>query len=108
MAEESVLSTILESIYQAHESSPDDLSYESAKAKLVKERTSSEPRGKNSRLMKVLNYEKLVLVLALVLLPLGPHFLKRREFSLTWLAKSIDTIMGVCLIAVSLTTYLLM
>ncbi|KAG2121245.1 hypothetical protein DEU56DRAFT_835029 [Suillus clintonianus] len=89
MSEESILDTILEEILQAHLSSPDDSSYKSAKAKLAQQR-----RPKNSRLVKVLNYEKLVLVLALVLLPLGPHFCGRQEFSIVWLGKSIDTVMG--------------
>ncbi|KAG0701154.1 hypothetical protein DFH29DRAFT_928138, partial [Suillus ampliporus] len=96
MSEESALSAILEEILQAHQSSPDDSSYESAKAQLHVERR-SPGRSKYSRLVKVLVYEKLVLVLALVLLPLGPHFSGRREFSINWLGRSIDTVMGLYL-----------
>lgn len=92
MSEESGLSAILEEILQAHLSSPNASSYESAKAKLVQERRHI---GRNSRLVKVLSYEKLMLVLALVLLPLGRHFRERREFSVVWLEKSIETVMGV-------------
>ncbi|KAG1731831.1 uncharacterized protein EDB91DRAFT_1153268 [Suillus paluster] len=95
MSEESVLTTILEEILQAHQSSLDDLSYESATAQLEECRSSERPR--NSRVMKVLRYEKLVLVLALELFPLGPHFHGRREFSVCWLVKSIDTVMGLYL-----------
>ncbi|KAG2037983.1 hypothetical protein BDR03DRAFT_956049 [Suillus americanus] len=91
MSEESTLSAILEEILQAHISSSNDLSYESAKAKLAQER---RRLGRNSRMVKVLSYEKLVLVLALVLLPLGRHFSERQEFSVVWLEKSIDTVMG--------------
>ncbi|KAG1818155.1 uncharacterized protein BJ212DRAFT_1349087 [Suillus subaureus] len=91
MSEESALSAILEEILQAHISSSNDPSYESAKAKLAQERRCL---GRNSRMVKVLSYEKLVLVLALVLLPLGRHFRERREFSVVWLEKSIGTVMG--------------
>ncbi|KAG1831617.1 hypothetical protein EV424DRAFT_1372026 [Suillus variegatus] len=94
MSEESGLSAILEEILQAHLSSPNASSYESAKAKLVQERRHI---GRNSRLVKVLSYEKLILVLALVLLPLGRHFRERREFSVVWLEKSIETVMGLYL-----------
>ncbi|KAG1867083.1 hypothetical protein C8R48DRAFT_143755 [Suillus tomentosus] len=94
MSEESGLSAILEGILQAHLSSPNDSSYESAKAKLAQERSGI---GRNSRLVKILSYEKLILVLSLVLLPLGRHFRERREFSVVWLEKSIETAMGLYL-----------
>ncbi|KAG1734521.1 hypothetical protein EDB19DRAFT_1727519 [Suillus lakei] len=94
MSEESALSTLLQEILQAHlVSSPNDSSdHESAKARLAQER--QRPR-RDSRFTKVLCYEKLILVLALVLLPLGQHFRGRREFSIVWLERSIDTVMGV-------------
>ncbi|KAG2338298.1 hypothetical protein BDR05DRAFT_1062868 [Suillus weaverae] len=92
---ESALSTILKEILQLHVSSPDDSSYESAKAKLAQERR--RHLNRNSRMVKVLSYEKLILVLALVLLPLGRHFRGRREFSVGWLEKSISTVMGLYL-----------
>ncbi|KAG2075172.1 hypothetical protein BDR04DRAFT_1228928 [Suillus decipiens] len=94
-SEESALSAILERILQAHTSS-DDLSYESAKAKVAQERRHIR-LSKNSRMLKVLSYERLMLVLALVLLPLGRHFSERREFSVVWLGKSIGTVMGLYL-----------
>ncbi|KAG2158691.1 uncharacterized protein EDB93DRAFT_1119853 [Suillus bovinus] len=95
MSEEPTLSAILQDILQAHVSSlANDSSYESAKAKLAEERRRLGGLGRNWRMTKVLSYEKLVLVLALVLLPLGRHFHGRREFSVSWLEKSIDTVMG--------------
>lgn len=99
MSEEPAFSTILEEIYQAHVSSSDSddglESNGSARVKLAWQ-ARRHHAGRNSRMVKVLGYEKLILVLAVVLFPLGHHFRGRREFSIAWLGRSIDTVMGVC------------
>lgn len=99
MSEEPAFSTILEEIHQAHVSSSDSddglESNGSARVKLAWQ-ARRHHAGRNSRMVKVLGYEKLILVLALVLFPLGHHFRGRREFSIAWLGRSIDTVMGVC------------
>ncbi|KIK38682.1 hypothetical protein CY34DRAFT_375569 [Suillus luteus UH-Slu-Lm8-n1] len=100
MSEEPAFSTILEEIYQAHVSSSDSddglESNGSARVKLAWQ-ARRHHAGRNSRMVKVLGYEKLILVLALVLFPLGHHFRGRREFSIAWLGRSIDTVMGLYL-----------
>ncbi|KAG1726753.1 hypothetical protein EDB19DRAFT_1833324 [Suillus lakei] len=50
---------------------------------------------KNARLQKVLVNDSLCVLLATQLLRMGLHFRHRREFSVTWLAKSMDVCMGV-------------
>jgi hypothetical protein len=52
-------------------------------------------KDKNSRLQKVLHQNRLCLLLSTRLLQLGVHMRRRREFSVTWLSKSIATCMGV-------------
>lgn len=51
--------------------------------------------NKDSKLTKVLRNTRLVTILMKDMLPLGPHFGYRREFSVRWLATGMDTIMGV-------------
>jgi hypothetical protein len=51
--------------------------------------------NKDSKLTKVLRNERLMTTLMRDMLPLGPHFRYRHEFSVRWLAAGMDTIMGV-------------
>ncbi|KAG2050858.1 hypothetical protein BDR06DRAFT_1010815 [Suillus hirtellus] len=48
----------------------------------------------NSKLTKVLKNHRLVMTLAMDLLPMGEHFRPRREFMVRWLAQSINVVMG--------------
>ncbi|KAG2354423.1 hypothetical protein BDR07DRAFT_1494637 [Suillus spraguei] len=62
---------------------------------------------KNTRLTKILSYERLVLTLAIDLLPFGSHFRRRREFHVTWLAQSIDIVMGMFIQFIQFHTHIL-
>jgi hypothetical protein len=73
-----------------------------AQGELQLQRNNTE-RQKNTRLAKVLSYEKLVLTLALNLLPLGSHFRHHKDFHVTWLAGSINVLMGVSCICIGCT-----
>jgi hypothetical protein len=92
---EEVLSSILRLVKAAYNEAPEDERIAAAQSELQLQRDNNTERQKNNRLTKVLSYEKLVLTLALDLLPLGSHFRRRKEFSITWLAQSIDVVMGV-------------
>lgn len=65
----------------------------------AKERLQSElkqpDRSQNTRLTRVLHFERLMLCLVKDLLPLGDHFRRRPEFKAAWLARNIDIQMGV-------------
>jgi hypothetical protein len=91
---EEVLSKILRSVRKAYNDAPEHERVATALHELWIQRDNTE-RQKNARLTKVLSYDLLILALALHLLPLGPHFRRRKEFQITWLAKSIDVVMGV-------------
>ncbi|KAG1758536.1 hypothetical protein EDD22DRAFT_956775 [Suillus occidentalis] len=90
---EEVLSKILRSVRKAYNDAPEHERVATALHELWIQRDNTE-RQKNARLTKVLSYDLLILALALHLLPLGPHFRRRKEFQITWLAKSIDVVMG--------------
>ncbi|KAG2031386.1 hypothetical protein BDR03DRAFT_986444 [Suillus americanus] len=90
---EEVLTSILRLLKTAYKNAPEDEQVAAAQGELRLQRDNTE-RQKNARLTKVLSYEKLVLTLALDLLPLGSHFRRRKEFQITWLARSIDVVMG--------------
>ncbi|KAG1720748.1 hypothetical protein EDB19DRAFT_1917761 [Suillus lakei] len=90
---EEVLSSILLSVKAAYNNAPKEERVAAALGELRLQRDNTE-RQKNTQLTKVLSYEKLVLTLALDLLPLGSHFRRRKEFCITWLAQSIDVVMG--------------
>ncbi|KAG2033862.1 hypothetical protein BDR03DRAFT_1013880 [Suillus americanus] len=92
--EEEVLITLLKKVKAVYDNS-DGNNPESLAVQLLRDiRTSQE---KNSRLQKVLHHDTLCLFLATHLLQLGPHFRYRTEFSVTWLAKSINVCMGLYL-----------
>jgi len=90
--QEEVLIIILKAIRQKYSSSPPETALQEAKLEL---QTRMDAVENNSRLQRVMNQKTLCLLLSLVLLPLGPHFRRRREFSVAWLYKSIDVCMGV-------------
>ncbi|KAG2337508.1 hypothetical protein BDR05DRAFT_952582 [Suillus weaverae] len=90
---EEVLSRILRSVRKAYNDAPEHERVAAALRELWIQRDNTE-RQKNARLTKVLSYDLLILALALHLLPLGSHFRRRKEFQITWLANSIDVIMG--------------
>ncbi|KAG1719863.1 hypothetical protein EDD22DRAFT_854788, partial [Suillus occidentalis] len=90
--EEEVLITILKKLRVVHDASPADKHDDLTTEHLREVRTAQE---KNARLHKVLQQEQLCVLLATRLMPLGPHFRHRREFSVNWLAKSIDVCMGI-------------
>lgn len=91
---EEVLSRILRSVRKAHNDASEHERVAAALRELWIQRDNTE-RQKNARLTKVMSYDVLILVLALHLLPLGSHFRRRKEFQITWLANSIDVVMGV-------------
>ncbi|KAG1863221.1 hypothetical protein DFJ58DRAFT_774470 [Suillus subalutaceus] len=90
---EEVLTGILRSVKAAYKNAPEEERVAAAQGELQLQRDNTE-RQKNTRLTKVLSYEKLVLTLAIDLLPLGSHFRRRKEFYIAWLAQSIDVVMG--------------
>ncbi|KAG1758542.1 hypothetical protein EDD22DRAFT_956780 [Suillus occidentalis] len=92
--EEEVFITILKMLKSVHDSSPVNTRGELAVEHLKEVRQNHE---KNARLHKVLHHDTMCTFLATRLLPLGPHFRHRREFSVNWLAKSIDVCMGLYL-----------
>jgi hypothetical protein len=89
---EEVLITILKQIHDAYKGAEEDKRKEVAIRKLTDIR---QGKDKNSRLQKVLHNDSLCLLLSTQLLQLGAHMRRRREFSVTWLSKSIATCMGV-------------
>ncbi|KAG2050856.1 hypothetical protein BDR06DRAFT_974134 [Suillus hirtellus] len=48
----------------------------------------------NSKLTKVMMNDRLMLTLMHAILPLGPHYRKRRELSVRWLSQAMNVIMG--------------
>ncbi|KAG2130917.1 hypothetical protein DEU56DRAFT_914675 [Suillus clintonianus] len=92
--EEEVLITLFKQIKVLYDSSPVNERDRLAVEHLLSIRTSQE---KNARLHKVLEHETLCVFLATRLLQLGPHFRHRREFTVNWLAKSINVCMGMYL-----------
>ncbi|KAG1769734.1 hypothetical protein EV702DRAFT_1049611 [Suillus placidus] len=91
---EEVLSGILRLVRAEYNNASEEGRIAAAQRELHLRRDNIVERQKNARLAKVLSYEKLVLTLAIDLLPLGSHFRRRKEFQITWLAQSIDVIMG--------------
>jgi hypothetical protein len=89
---EEVFITILRKLKDMYNTLPVNTQDEQAIELLKEVRTSQE---KNARLHKVLHHDTMCTFLATCLLPLGVHFQHRREFSVNWLAKSIDICMGV-------------
>jgi hypothetical protein len=87
---EEVLMTVLRNIEDEFQAS----GIVGAKKRLDLERTQPD-KSLNSRVNRVLQMERVVLGLVVDLLPLGPHFRPRPEFQAGWLAKNIDTVMGV-------------
>jgi hypothetical protein len=93
--EEEVLITIFKEVLAVHKSA------DASERNVAKERATStlhllkRSQDKNARLQKVLANDPMCLLLSTTLLQLGPHFRHRREFSVTWLAKSLDVCMGV-------------
>lgn len=83
--------TILRNIEDAYEQKGEV----GARARLADELLHPD-RSKNTRLTRVLHYERLVLCLVADLLPLGDHFRRRSEFKASWLARNIEVQMGVC------------
>ncbi|KAG2108215.1 uncharacterized protein F5147DRAFT_652937 [Suillus discolor] len=61
----------------------------------------------STTLAKVLSYEKLVLMLALDLLPLGPYFHRHKEFHITLLAQSINVLMEMFIQFIQLHSHIL-
>ncbi|KAG2029517.1 hypothetical protein BDR03DRAFT_1018283 [Suillus americanus] len=90
---EEVLSQILRLVQKAYNNASEHERVAAALRELWIQRDNTE-RQKNARLTKVLSYDLLILALALHLLPLGSHFRRRKEFQITWLANSIDVVMG--------------
>ncbi|KAG2029473.1 hypothetical protein BDR03DRAFT_1018337 [Suillus americanus] len=90
--EEEVLVTILRKVKRIYEQSPAKTRRSLALVALEEIRAVHD---KNARLQKVLHNDSVCLLLATRLLRLGPHFRQRVEFSVTWLAKSINICMGV-------------
>ncbi|KAG0692122.1 hypothetical protein DFH29DRAFT_1009329 [Suillus ampliporus] len=89
--EEEVLITILRRIYVVYKAAPVEVKFTAAMQELHEIR---KGKDKNARLQKVLHNDALCLILATCLLQLGPHFRRRPELLVTWLAKSIDVCMG--------------
>ena|SRR5882757_3650262 len=89
---EEVLITILKHIHDEYKGAEDEQRMVVAIKKLAEIR---DGKDKNSRLQKVLHQNRLCLLLSTQLLQLGAHMRRRREFSVTWLSKSIVTCMGV-------------
>jgi hypothetical protein len=101
---EEVLITIFKTMAMTYKTSSDDTRLAATLRELVKIRGSSE---KNARLQRVLHNDSLCMMLSTRLLKLGTHFRRRREFSVTWLAKAIGTCMGVSLFFILLEKYIL-
>jgi hypothetical protein len=89
---EELLMTIIRNLEDAY----DEKGEVGAKARLATELMQPD-RSKNTRLTKVLHFERLMLCLVEDLLPLGDHFRRRSEFKAAWLARNIDVHMGVSL-----------
>lgn len=90
--DEEVLITAFKRMLVAYDTAPEESKHDAAATALVEVRTTGK---KNARLVKVLHHEMLCVVLATQLLKLGPHFRRRREFTVTWLFTSIRICMGV-------------
>ncbi|KAG2028364.1 hypothetical protein BDR03DRAFT_988505, partial [Suillus americanus] len=89
--DEEVLVLVFKKIQAIFQHSPIDKRMDLAKIELQE---ACNKYSKNSRVHKVLHHESLCILLATRLLRLGPHFRRRCEFSVTWLAKSLDVCMG--------------
>jgi hypothetical protein len=87
-----VLITIFKEMKQAYDKSPRDKRDDAAAACLRGLRTGQE---KNARLQKVLQHDGFCVFFATRVMGMGPHFRHRPEFKVNWLAKAIDTCMGV-------------
>ncbi|KAG1803895.1 uncharacterized protein HD556DRAFT_1437631 [Suillus plorans] len=101
-----LFSGILRLIKAAYKNAPEEERVAAAWGELQLQRDNME-RQKNTRLTKILSYEKLVLTLAIDLLPLGSHFRRCREFHITWLARSIDVVMGMFIQFIQFHTHIL-
>ncbi|KAG2337835.1 hypothetical protein BDR05DRAFT_952349 [Suillus weaverae] len=55
---------------------------------------SKPTKEKNSKITRILKDTRLTMTLIKDLLPMGPYYRKRREFSVGWLAKSLSVTMG--------------
>ncbi|KAG1717317.1 hypothetical protein EDB19DRAFT_1923437 [Suillus lakei] len=89
--EEEVLMTILKEIKKVYDAAGNDKRMSCALEKLNEMRVL---HAKNARLQKVLQQDGVCMLLATRFLRLGPHFRRRHEFKVTWLAKAIDVNMG--------------
>ncbi|KAG2029474.1 hypothetical protein BDR03DRAFT_1018338 [Suillus americanus] len=89
--EEEVLVSVFKKIQVIFKNSPINKQMDLAKIELQEARSKN---AKNTRVQKVLHHENLCILLATRLLHLGPHIRRRQEFSVTWLAKSLDVCMG--------------
>ncbi|KAG1802532.1 uncharacterized protein BJ212DRAFT_1304810 [Suillus subaureus] len=89
--EEEILVSVFKKIQEIYKNSPVDKRLKLAKNELQEARNK---HVKNARIQKVLHHDSLCILLATRLLHLGPHFRRRHEFSVTWLAKSLDVCMG--------------
>ncbi|KAG2116290.1 hypothetical protein DEU56DRAFT_919269 [Suillus clintonianus] len=94
--EEEVLITIFKKVLGRYKDKVDDGSPEEKALECLTELRKEQE--KNTRLQRVLSNDPLCLLLSTELLPLGPHFRHRREYSVTWLSKSLDVCVGVGLI----------
>lgn len=90
--EEEVLVTMFKEMKKVYDESPVNTRNELATERLRALRTGHE---KNARLNRVLQHEAFCVFFATRIMRLGPHFRHRREFKVNWLAKAIDTSMGV-------------
>ncbi|KAG1882287.1 uncharacterized protein F5891DRAFT_1251064 [Suillus fuscotomentosus] len=89
--DEEVIITAFKRMLVAYDAAPEESKRDAATMALVEVRTTGK---KNARIQKVLHHEMLCVVLATQLLKLGPHFRRRREFTVTWLFTSIGICMG--------------
>ncbi|KAG2130761.1 hypothetical protein DEU56DRAFT_757826 [Suillus clintonianus] len=90
--EEEVLITIFKKVLGRYKDKVDDGSPEEKALECLTELRKEQE--KNTRLQRVLSNDPLCLLLSTELLPLGPHFRHRREYSVTWLSKSLDVCVG--------------
>jgi hypothetical protein len=91
--QEEVLIAMLKSIQPTYLANPDDFRQCDAAVTLTEELRAK--MDKNSRLQKVMRSPNMCMMLSHCLLPMGHHFRRRREFSVTWLSKSMGICMGV-------------
>lgn len=90
--EEEVLVSVLKGIQAIFKKSP---VHKQADLAMIELQEARKKNAKNARLQKVLHHDRLCILLATHLLQLGPQIRCRQEFSVTWLAKSLDVCMGV-------------